>query len=590
MITRIALGQKPRRLAGLLVATGLVGSLFVAGLAANAAGQQPAASLDQCRNGGTSSKGVVNSIDCVDGAWVNGNAGRSNAHYVEGYSISYRARLTNLPANTLVTIVFGYDIKHSGTNAIDFLTSNDWNDEPDHNFSFGHDAEAIDAATGFITGSPELAIIPKPELSGGENLNTAAEATFDHIATVGGDKMKLWGGTFGSGPITYPTLGDLTASSSETQISISFTTDGDGGDALLSWGGHIAKGADWGTGAAGISGSPYHMRLKSWNLNSLGNQDRSLSADAVISPTKLIIAKATIPAGNTDDSFTFTPTNWNSGTTFPLKDTEAFSSPFLAPGTYGASEAAKTGWTLSNIVCTGATASTVLIGGTSAFVAGDTSVSVTLAAGEIVTCTFTNTKLGSLTIIKDTVPNDGTDFTFTKSGTGFTGTFILDDDSDGTRSNSEAFSNISNGVARTVTESANTNYNLSNIVCTGATASTVLIGGTSAFVAGDTSVTVTLANGEDVTCTFTNTALYRAIVLVCNQGTLDLYASDVTLGSVTRTTRSVGNLPALSDYSGTTDDLMAYLCNLGGAQFDGLSSNPLPDALHSLGIRIPLPL
>ena len=60
---------------------------------------------------------------------------------------------------------------------------------------------------------------------------------------------------------------------------------------VLAWGGHIAAKFDWGCAdgarsASGISGSPYHMRIKSIIVNgtpiSLGNQDRSLSAAAVI--------------------------------------------------------------------------------------------------------------------------------------------------------------------------------------------------------------------------------------------------------------------------------------------------------------------
>jgi hypothetical protein len=53
----------------------------------------------------------------------------------------------------------------------------------------------------------------------------------------------------------------------------------------MAWGGHIARAVDWGTGnsASGISGSPYHTRLISLD-GSGGNQDRSLSANAVEPP------------------------------------------------------------------------------------------------------------------------------------------------------------------------------------------------------------------------------------------------------------------------------------------------------------------
>jgi hypothetical protein len=53
----------------------------------------------------------------------------------------------------------------------------------------------------------------------------------------------------------------------------------------MAWGGHIARSVDWGAGnaASGISGSPYHTRLISLD-GSGGNQDRSLSAAAVLAP------------------------------------------------------------------------------------------------------------------------------------------------------------------------------------------------------------------------------------------------------------------------------------------------------------------
>ena len=42
----------------------------------------------------------------------------------------------------------------------------------------------------------------------------------------------------------------------------------------------------------------------------------------------------------------------------------------------------------------------------------------TLGAGGSVTCTYTNTQHGSITIIKDTVPDGAQDFAFTTTGTG----------------------------------------------------------------------------------------------------------------------------------------------------------------------------
>ena len=54
--------------------------------------------------------------------------------------------------------------------------------------------------------------------------------------------------------------------------------------------------------------------------------------------------------------------------------------------------------------------------------------SITLAAGDDVTCTYTNAKQASIIIVKDAVPNDVQDFAYTTSGGLSPATFTLDDD------------------------------------------------------------------------------------------------------------------------------------------------------------------
>ncbi len=60
--------------------------------------------------------------------------------------------------------------------------------------------------------------------------------------------------------------------------TITFTAATAGSNVVFAWGGHVASYIDWGEGdsAAGITGSPYHMRLVSLNGGG-GNQDRSIS-------------------------------------------------------------------------------------------------------------------------------------------------------------------------------------------------------------------------------------------------------------------------------------------------------------------------
>jgi hypothetical protein len=253
---------------------------------------QAAANLDQLRNGAADSP--VSPAD-----WVNGNIGSQTGHYVEGYSIAYRATMTELPLGTPITLTLEYDIKHSDKDAIDYLTNYSRIDLPPHLLVFGHPPETINPLLGVngVTGTNSSYTIPAPS-STGSPMPGQPTASYNNLVgneTTAAEKMMLFGGTITN--IVYNVQGDLTASISSTSINVTFTADSS--TAVLAWGGHIASRNDWGftigvtNSAGGISGSPYHMRLKNWFgindtitklLGNLGNQDRSLSAVAVYSP------------------------------------------------------------------------------------------------------------------------------------------------------------------------------------------------------------------------------------------------------------------------------------------------------------------
>jgi hypothetical protein len=497
---------------------GVIAALFLAGLAATAAPSNPAADIDQCRNGAFNAP-----VDCEDVAWVNGNAGASNAHYVEGYSISYRVRMSAVPTsgpNSTVTLVLGYDIRHSNTNALDFLTQYEWNDVPDHQFSFGHPAENVDPTTGTaFSGDPDSTFaIPTPT-----PLSAGALATFNAIPA---EKrvMSLWGGNITN--VTYTSQGDPTASQSETQIAVTFNATS--ATPLLAWGGHIARTQDWGTGAAGISGSPYHMRLKSWNLSNLGNQDRSLAAAAVITPVKIITVKQTDPDGDTT-KFDFAA-SWDTGANpdFQLADGESNDSGFLQPGTYSVTETTPTGWDLTSATCDD----------------GSAPGSITLDAGEIVTCTFNNQKDANIIVVKQTDPDGDTadfDFVTDYGALGFTL-------SDGEQNDSGDLDPGTYSVSETVPAG----WDLTSATCSD----------------GSDPASIGLSAGETVTCTFNNTRLYTIIVLVCMEKDNSLYPSVVTLNGEPLTSLSNAQLAG----SGLTQE---QVCGLGngdpdvGARFEG---------------------
>ena len=101
---------------------------------------------------------------------------------------------------------------------------------------------------------------------------------------------------------------------------------------------------------------------------------------------QILVDKVTDPAGSSQ-VFTFDP-SW-SDTNFTLTDAaDPQSSGPLAPGNYSVAELATAGWDLTNTVCSD----------------GSPITEITLAAGETVTCTFTNTRLtGDLTVSKTVV-------------------------------------------------------------------------------------------------------------------------------------------------------------------------------------------
>ena len=115
---------------------------------------------------------------------------------------------------------------------------------------------------------------------------------------------------------------------------------------------------------------------------------------------------------------------------------------------------------------------------------------------------------GSITITKDTDPDDSTIFDFTASG-GLASPFTLEDDGVGS-GNIQSFASTNPGTY-VFTELAETGYQIGDISCqvTGANGSTYEIQGVNddaVFQDGEDTVEVTLAAGDTVNCTFTNRA------------------------------------------------------------------------------------
>ncbi|MCX7602680.1 MAG: hypothetical protein N2036_01250, partial [Bryobacteraceae bacterium] len=412
--------------------------------AAAAATKAGAANLDQCRNGNATSPN--NCVDLGGGSgWVNGNVGSQQGHYAEGYSIPYRMKFTGISAGTW-TVDISYDTTQSLKHAIDFLTRYDWMNDPLHLLVFGHGPECVDPPDAFLPGAggggtpavcdpgPPTSVfpIPAPNIpyslgSGGPPCTTGlpvgnvlAGATscpgdrWNAISGSGNAYFSLWGGTINK---VYYLYQDQGAGEKTTRIRVVFTVPSGVTSALLAWGGHIAREQDWGTSnsAAGISGSPYHMRLEGFCSDETpqtqlcsagGSQDRSLSAAVVFRPPVLTLKKTVVnDNGGTATKADFTLTAAGPVTISGKDGEPSVTSAVVLAGTYALSETGPAGYDASQWSCVKNGGSPVLTS------------SITLANGDTATCTITNNdKPPRLIVIKNVTNDNGG----TKTASNFT--------------------------------------------------------------------------------------------------------------------------------------------------------------------------
>ena len=211
----------------------------------------------------------------------------------------------------------------------------------------------------------------------------------------------------------------------------------------------------------------------------------------------IFVTKVTDPAQDGQD-FTYL---LNGVQTFTL-DTDptsvltplSFSAPITQTGTLIITESDESGWTLTDIQCTGDAE-------VSYNVAAD-NVSLDVDGGESIACTFYNTKFAQLTIQKVTVPAvDPQDFNFDMTGTGVPADLTLDTDP----TSMFVGSNITYPMQPddlgeySIVESAVAGWTLTDLECTGNSDSDAL----RSLV--DRVVDIGVDAGELITCTFTNT-------------------------------------------------------------------------------------
>ncbi|MBI5019088.1 hypothetical protein HZB58_02350, partial [Candidatus Gottesmanbacteria bacterium] len=427
--------------------------------------------------------------------WINGNLQSNNSAYYEGDATPQRLYLTGL-INGTHTVVIKYGTTKGGKHAYDFVTDDTFSE------SWITNAEFCEGLTGFgdcATLTPNLSsLIPTDSNAGGFDVAQANR------------HFKIRNGNFVS--VGTPTLiSGSYAGDSETTILLTFNVDTntcankvvdhgknpnpDECPVLITWGEHVSKQSDWGTGnsAVNISGSPYHVSLETVDGASAGSRDNQMQAGAI--KGSITIIKDSQPNSAQDFSFTTTRTgltsfNLDDDADVTLSNTKFFGN--LDAGSYTVSEIAATGWTLSNITCVDPTQNS-----TSGLPTAPTAT-INLAAGENITCTFTNTQQnGHLTVQKTTIPaGSQQSFAITATGSG----------------------TITGGGAGSITDSTDQTYEVT--AGTYSVSETVPTGWTQT---SNTCSNVVVAAGGNSTCLITNTQKGHIVVRKVTSGADDTF-------------------------------------------------------------------
>ncbi len=227
--------------------------------------------------------------------------------------------------------------------------------------------------------------------------------------------------------------------------------------------------------------------------------NRLLNDAALVRLPAITVVERGTPSDGRDFSFTGCRSGTGAGCgSFVLDDddgtdatrADVVTAGNLTPGTYTVTQAAAPGWDLTSLTCD--TGETVDLSARRA--------TITLTAGEHVTCTFTNGST-SITVVQDSTPDDGRDFRFTGCLGSGCGTFTLDDDRDTTLPRLVHGVGLAPGTY-TITQAATPGWDLTSLTCD--SGETVDLGARRA--------TVALTAGEHVTCTFGNEAASINIV------------------------------------------------------------------------------
>jgi hypothetical protein len=207
---------------------------------------KPAATIDQCANGGVGDPPVT----CAGSAWQNGNLNEQHAHWFEGDFVAYRALITGVSSGDEYRVRIGWDITQGDDHTMDYISSFDLT-EATADPCTGEGTDCGNVKTVAITGDPTLV------------------SPFDGTQVVG--DITVYGASSVDASGTYfpnPSTGSVTpamytdGSSDFNAYEFNFVSAVNG-TVVLAWSGHISVRVDWDPQptAIFINGSPYHMRL-----------------------------------------------------------------------------------------------------------------------------------------------------------------------------------------------------------------------------------------------------------------------------------------------------------------------------------------
>jgi hypothetical protein len=249
-------------------------------------------------------------------SYKSGNADSTDSHWKEGQFIAYRVTMNGITggsgATGTHTLVFSYDTVAMSHHAEDYLGSYDATETtgPAAGENANNNNPCADVsgtgctAPGTAPTPVSKLLIPKADLAGDKTCAGASglsttptqpDGYFD-LFTQSAASASLTGASYASQHVVTSS-GTCTTTMS---ITINIATPGTW-NLVLTFGGHIASALDWGVGnsASGISGSPYHVVVVSFDGSSTGAKSMQMKTSAVASLPNVntSVSNTTISAG-----------------------------------------------------------------------------------------------------------------------------------------------------------------------------------------------------------------------------------------------------------------------------------------------------